>query len=101
MGARRLTLGTHAPALGLDERESRYVGLCHAGITAMGGKRRRDERDDPGLYDPEDEAAIQHGLREEPEGPDWWEGRWPEGGINSLDDLRKWVEERLNDFIWM
>jgi hypothetical protein len=65
----------------------------------MGRKRRRDERDDPGLYDPEDEAAIQHGLREEPEGPEWWEGRWPAQGIASLADLECWVDDRLNEMI--
>lgn len=32
-------------------------------------------------------------------GPAWWEGWWPDGGINSLDDLEQWVDDRLNEMI--
>lgn len=31
--------------------------------------------------------------------PRWWEGRWPAGGINSLEGLENWIDDRLNEMI--
>ena len=36
---------------------------------------------------------------DEPVGPEWWEGRWPAGGIASLEDLERWVDSHLNEMI--
>jgi hypothetical protein len=35
----------------------------------------------------------------QPIGPDWWDGRWPVGGINSLAGLERWVEKQLDEMI--
>ena len=36
---------------------------------------------------------------DEPVGPEWWEGRWPAGGITSLEDLERWVNAELEEMI--
>src|SRR4051794_40251092 len=57
--------------------------------------------DEPGFYDPEYYACKQASDRPRPVGPDWWEGWWPEGGIDSLEGLERWVDERLDEAIWL
>jgi hypothetical protein len=63
------------------------------------GRKRRNDLIEPGSYDPEDERAIREGQREQPSGPEWWEGRWPEDGISSLADLERWVDDNLDEMI--
>jgi len=49
----------------------------------------------------EDDPAMVTPSAEPPVGPAWWEGRWPHGGIHSLADLERWVNERLEEAIAM
>jgi hypothetical protein len=42
-----------------------------------------------------------HPRPEPPAGLTWWEGEWPSCGISSLDDLKWWVEYRLENMIWL
>ncbi|MER3440317.1 MAG: hypothetical protein C4296_02925 [Gemmataceae bacterium] len=34
-----------------------------------------------------------------PAGMSWWEGRWPTGGVNRIDDLKWWVELAWEEMI--
>jgi len=47
----------------------------------------------------EDAPGYFHPLPEPPAGLRWWQGLWPSYGINSLDDLKRWVEYRLDELI--
>jgi hypothetical protein len=52
-----------------------------------------DNADDPEEIEDQYESALP------PVGVTWWEGRWPTGGVNGLDDLKWWVEMRLEEMI--
>jgi hypothetical protein len=53
------------------------------------------EPEEPCFLTPEDDKSMLDPPTELPIGPPWWEGRWPRGGIDSLDGLERWVNDRL------
>ena len=55
--------------------------------------------EEPCFLTPEDDPSMLDPQLELPPGPLWWLGLWPEGGINSLENLEKYVEDRLTDTI--
>lgn len=58
-----------------------------------------DDLDEPCALDYEDAPGYFHPQPQPPAGLTWWQGWWPSYGINSLDDLRLWVETRLDEMI--
>jgi hypothetical protein len=60
-----------------------------------------DPTDEPCFLTPEDDESMLDPPLATPVGPPWWEGRWPEGGIHSLDELERWVDDRLAAMISM
>jgi hypothetical protein len=58
-----------------------------------------DDFEEPCFLDYTDDPARFDASVERPAGPSWWRGWWPSGGINSLDDLTRWVEYRLDEMI--
>ena len=88
-----LSLGRGGRLLGFD-------GFCSViGITVMDRKRYEEPEDEPCLLSPVDDPAMLDTPEDEPVGPEWWEGRWPAGGIASLEDLERWVDSHLNEMI--
>jgi hypothetical protein len=59
-----------------------------------------DEPQEPCALTPEDDPSMLDPPIVWPVGPGWWDGRWPQGGINSLADLEGWVNARLEEMIW-
>ena len=55
--------------------------------------------DEPCFLTPEDDESMLDPPTEPTEGPPWWDGRWPEGGIHSLDDLGEWIDDRLDTMV--
>ena len=87
-------------SLGRGGRLLRFDGFCSViGITVMDRKRYEEPEDEPCLLSPEDDPAMLDTPEDEPVGPEWWEGRWPAGGIASLEDLERWVDSHLNEMI--
>jgi len=62
-------------------------------------ERDPDPVEEPCLLTPDDDSSMLDPVVEQPVGPSWWEGRWPVGGINSMEDLGRWVEHRLEEMI--
>lgn len=58
-----------------------------------------DEPEEPCALTPEDDPSMLDPPIVWPVGPGWWDGRWPQGGISSLDDLERWVNARLEEMI--
>lgn len=58
-----------------------------------------DDIDVPGAYYP-DEVGGRFQPPSPPPGFSWWCGRWPSYGINSLDDMKVYVEGQLHQMIW-
>lgn len=58
-----------------------------------------DDLDEPCALDYDDAPGYFHPRPQPPAGLTWWQGWWPSYGINSLDDLRLWVETRLDEMI--
>jgi len=88
-----LSLGRGGRLLGFD-------GFCSViGITVMDRKRYEEPEDEPCLLSPVDDPAMLDTPEDEPVGPEWWEGRWPAGGIASLEDLERWVNAELEEMI--
>ena len=87
-------------SLGRGGRLLRFDGFCSViGITVMRRKQYEEPEDEPCLLSPEDDPAMLDTPEDEPVGPEWWEGRWPAGGIASLEDLERWVDSHLNEMI--
>src|SRR5208337_4546775 len=86
---------------GRDGRLLSFDGFCFlVGITAMSRERYGESEDkEPCLLTPEDDPAMLDTPEDEPVGPEWWEGRWPAGGIASLEDLERWVDAQLDEMI--
>jgi hypothetical protein len=59
-----------------------------------------DEPEEPCCLTPEDNPSMLDPPIVWPVGPGWWDGRWPEGGINSLADLERWVDSRVEEMIF-
>jgi hypothetical protein len=58
-----------------------------------------DDFDEPCFLDA-DEAPGDFQPPTPPPGYSWWRGWWPTYGLNSLDDLKLYVEGRLDQMIW-
>jgi len=60
-----------------------------------------DDFEEPCALDYRDapEYFHSHPQRQPPADLKWWAGWWPAGGINSVDDLKCWVEMRLEQMI--
>ena len=87
-------------SLGRGGRLLRFDGFCSViGITVMRRKQYEEPEDEPCLLSPEDDPAMLDTPEDEPVGPEWWEGRWPAGGIASLEDLERWVNAELEEMI--
>ena len=48
---------------------------------------------DPAMFDREKKPASASGALV------WWEGRWPENGVNDLAGLEVWLAARLDEFV--
>lgn len=48
----------------------------------------------------EDDEFLGQPRPERESGPPWWEGHWPQAGLNDLAGLGEWVEGRLNELIF-
>lgn len=57
-----------------------------------------DDFDEPGAFYP-DEMSGNFQPPTPPPGYSWWRGWWPTYGLDSLDDLRMYVEDRLDQMI--
>lgn len=66
----------------------------------MVGDDDYDEPEVPCDLTPEDDPSMLDSPIVWAVGPGWWDGRWPQGGINSLTDLENWLNDRLEEMIW-
>ena len=63
---------------------------------------KHDPAEEPVFLDYDDDPDHFEGRYEPaspPVGMTWWEGRWPSGGVNGLDDLQRYVELALEEVI--